>query len=212
MSETIAGVTIPDTVVVKAATDLVLDADDDLLFHHSRRVYLWGSLKARALGLSPDPELSYVGAMFHDLGLTPKHRSRHQRFEVDGADIARRFLLDHGYSPDEAQKVWFAIALHTTPGIPEHLDPEIHLVTMGVETDVLGMQLDQISAEQRAAVTAVHPRPDFKNRIQRAFYDGMKDRPDTTFGTMNDDVLAHFDPSFTRADFVRIIADSGWPE
>jgi HD domain len=212
MTETIAGVTIPDTVVVKSATELVLDAEDDLLFHHSRRVYLWGSLKARALGLSPDPELSYIGAMFHDLGLTPKYRSRHQRFEVDGADIARQFLLDHGYSPDEARKVWLSIALHTTPGIPEHLDPEVHLVTMGVETDVLGMQLDQISDKQRAAVTAAHPRPDFKNRIQRAFYDGMKDRPDTTFGTMNDDVLAHFDPSFERADFVRIIADSGWPE
>ncbi len=212
MSEIIAGVTIPDTVVVNAATELVLDADDDLLFHHSRRVYLWGSLKARALGLSPDPELSYVGAMFHDLGLTAKHRTRHQRFEVDGADIARRFLLDHGYSPDEAQKVWLAIALHTTPGIPEHLDPEIHLVTLGVETDVLGVQLDEISDDHRAAVTSAHPRPDFKNRIQRAFYNGMKDRPDTTFGTMNDDVLAHFDPSFERADFVRIIADSGWPE
>jgi hypothetical protein len=212
MSETIAGVAIPDSPVAKAATELVLDAEDDLLFHHSRRVYLWGSLKARTLGLSPDPELSYVGAMFHDLGLTAKYRSRHQRFEVDGADIARRFLLDHGYSPDEAQKAWLAIALHTTPGIPEHLDPEIHLVTMGVETDVLGMQLGQFSADQRAAVTAAHPRPDFKRRIQRAFYDGMKDRPDTTFGTMNDDVLAHFDPNFERADFVSIIADSSWPE
>lgn len=212
MSETIGGVTIPDTIVAKAATELVLDADDDLLFHHSRRVYLWGSLKVRRLGLSPDPELSYVGAMFHDLGLTPQYRSRHQRFEVDGADIARQFLLDHGYSQDEAQNVWLAIALHTTPGIPEHLQPEVLLVTLGVETDVLGLQLDQISDEQRAAVTAAHPRPDFKNRIQRAFYEGMKHRPDSTFGTMNEDILAHFDPSFQRADFVSIIAASGWPE
>jgi hypothetical protein len=212
MTESIAGVSIPDTVVVKAATELVLNADDDLLFHHSRRVYLWGMLKSRRRGHSPDPELAYVGAMFHDLGLTPKYRTQHQRFEVDGADIAQLFLLDQGYSPAEAQMVWLSIALHTTPGIPEHLAPEVHLVTLGVETDVLGQQLYEITDEQRVAVTAAHPRPDFKNRIQRAFYDGMKDRPETTFGTMNDDVLAHFDPHFNREDFVRIITQSAWPE
>lgn len=212
MSETIAGVVIPDTAVVRAATELVLDADDDLLYHHSRRVFLWGMLKSRSRGLSPDPELSYVGAMFHDLGLTTKYRTRHQRFEIDGADKARAFVLDQGYSPSEVRMVWLSIALHTTPGIPEHLGPEVHLVTLGVETDVLGQQLDEIAEGQRAAVTASHPRPDFKNRIQHAFYDGMKDRPETTFGTMNDDVLAHFDPNFSREDFVSIITQSAWPE
>ena len=53
--------------------------------------------------------------------------------------MARHFLLDHGYSPAEAQTIWLSIALHTTPGIPEHLEPEVHLVTLGVETDVLGI-------------------------------------------------------------------------
>jgi hypothetical protein len=76
---------------------------------------------------------------------------------------------------------------------------------------VLGMDLDQITAEEVAAVVAAHPRPDFKNNILRAFYDGMKDRPHTTFGTMNDDVLAHFAPGFTRADFVDIITSSACP-
>ena len=108
--------------------------------------------------------------------------------------------------------VWLSIALHTTPGIAEHLAPEIHLVTLGVETDVLGQQLYEITDEQRAAVTDAPSPPDFKNRIQRAFYDGMKDRPETTFGTMNDDVLAHFDPHFNREDFVSIITRSAWPE
>ena len=211
-SQTIAGISIPDTAVANAATNLVLDADNDLLFHHSRRVFLWGMLKSHRRGLSPDAELSYVGAMFHDLGLTPKYRSTHQRFEIDGADMAAAFLLDHGYSPSEARTVWLSIALHTTPEIPEHLGPEVHLVTLGVETDVLGRQLDEITDEQRAAVVAAHPRPNFKNRIQHAFYEGMKARPQTTFGTMNDDVLAHFDPSFRREDFVSIITQSAWPE
>jgi HD superfamily phosphodiesterase len=212
MTETIAGVAIPDTELVREATALVRDAADPVLFHHSRRVYLFGSLKARRRGLTADPELAYVGAMFHDLGLTERYRRTDQRFEVDGADLARDFLLDHGRTAAESRAVWLAVALHTTPGIVEHLEPEVALVTLGVETDVLGFDLDEISKEDRDAVVAAHERPDFKNNILRRFTDGMKDRPDTTFGTMNDDVLAHFVPGFVRSDFVATIRGNPWPE
>lgn len=212
MSTTIAGVTIPDTPLVREATALVEAAADDTLFHHSRRVFFWGMLKAAARGLEVDPELAYVGAMFHDLGLTPAHRTTHRRFELDGAQAASDFLRDHGRSAGEARDVWLAVALHTTPEIPLALEPVVAVVTLGVETDVLGLHLDEIPAEQRDEVVAAHPRPDFKNRIVRAFYDGMADRPQTTFGTMNDDVLAALDPAFRREDFVRIIRTSDWPE
>ncbi|GAY07202.1 HD domain-containing protein [Pseudonocardia sp. N23] len=212
MPETIAGIGIPDTDLVRQATDLVRAAADDTLFHHSRRVFLWGSLKAAARGLEVDPQLAYVGALFHDLGLTDTYRTRDRRFEIDGAEVAQDFLLAHGASPAEARAVWLGIALHTTPEVPQYLTPEVTVVTLGVETDVLGLDLHEITDEQRAQVVAAHPRPDFKNRILRAFNDGMVDRPDTTFGTMNDDVLAHFDPSFRRTDFVEIIRNSAWPE
>jgi hypothetical protein len=212
MGDTIAGVAIPDSPLAREATEIVRAAADDLVFHHSRRVYLWGTLKGRARGLEADPESLYVGAMFHDLGLTPAYRTTNRRFELDGAEAARTFLLDHGYGEADARQVWFAIALHTTPGVPDLLAPEIALVTLGVETDVLGFDLDQITPEQREAVVAAHPRPDFKNGILRAFYEGMKDRPDTTFGTMNDDVIAHFDGSFRRTDFVDLIQGNEWPE
>jgi HD superfamily phosphodiesterase len=212
MTETIAGITIPDTELAREATDLVREATTPVLFHHSRRVFLFGSLKGRHRGLQADPELLYVGAMFHDLGLTERYRRTDQRFEVDGADLARDFLLRHGRSEAEARAVWLGIALHTTPGVPEHLQPEIALVTAGVETDVLGFGLEEIAPDDVAAVTAAHERPDFKRNILDAFTDGMKDRPDTTFGTMNDDVLAHFVPGFTRQDFVEIIRASPWPE
>lgn len=212
VTETIAGIVVPDTDLAREATDLVREAADDTLFHHSRRVYLWGMLKARAHGLEVDPDLAYVGGMFHDLGLTRKYRTTDQRFEIDGADAARGFLLDHGRSADEARTVWLGIALHTTPEIPLRLAPEVAVVTLGVETDVLGFDLEEISPEQREEVVAAHPRPDFKRRILRAFHEGMADRPDTTFGTMNDDVLAHFDPDFRRADFVEIIQHNAWPE
>ncbi len=159
-----------------------------------------------------DPELAYVGGMFHDLGLTAAHGTKHQRFEIDGAAMARKLLLDFGRTEQEATNVWLAIALHTTPEVPHHLAPEVAVVSLGVETDVLGMGLDEIADAQRAEVVAAHPRPDFKNRILRAFNDGMVNRPDTTFGTMNDDVLAHFDPSFQRTNFVDLIENNAWPE
>jgi hypothetical protein len=212
MTETIAGITVPDTELVREATELVRAATSPLLFDHSRRVFLFGSLKGRHRGLEADPELLYVGAMFHDLGLTERHRRTDQRFEVDGADLARDFLLEHGRSASEARAVWLGIALHTTPGIASHLEPEIALVSAGVETDVLGFDLNEISDVDLKEVTVAHPRPNFKENILQAFNTGMKDRPDTTFGTMNDDVLAHFVPGFEREDFVEIIRGSDWPE
>ncbi|OBK49269.1 diguanylate cyclase [Mycobacterium gordonae] len=210
--ETIAGIAIPDTPLVREVTDYIRATEDDLLFDHSRRVFLFGALQGRRRGLQPDLELLYVGAMFHDIGLTERYRTSMLRFEVDGANAARDFLLERGYDPAEARKVWLGIALHTTPGVPEFLDPEIALVTAGVETDVLGMGRDDLAPEALNAVTAAHPRPDFKNRIIAAFNDGMKHRPDSTFGTMNDDVLAHFDPTFRRENFVDIILGNGWAE
>jgi HD domain len=212
MPEIIADVVVPDTALVSDATSIARDATDDTVFDHSRRVYFWGSLKARALGLELDPELAYVGAMFHDLGLTQKYRTVDRRFEIDGAEAAKSFLLSHGRNAADAEKVWLAIALHTTPEVPMGLAPEVAVVTLGVETDVLGFELEAITSADRDAVLAAHPRPDFKNRILRAFNDAMKDRPKTTFGTMNDDVLAHFDPGFTRANFVDIIRSNAWPE
>lgn len=212
MAETIAGIVIPDTALVREATDLVREVADDTVFDHSRRVFLWGMLKSTARGIEVDPELAYVGGMFHDLGLTPTYRTHDRRFEVDGADAAYRFLRDHGRAEAEARNVWLAIALHTTPEIPLHLAPEVAVVTLGVETDVLGLGLDEISGGARTEVVASHPRPAFKERILRALYEGMRERPDTTFGTMNDDVLAHFNPTFQRRDFVDIIRSNPWPE
>ncbi|MQY10060.1 hypothetical protein SRB5_01640 [Streptomyces sp. RB5] len=212
MSETIADVRIPDSALAREATELVREVGPPLLFDHSRRVFVFGSLRGARQGLAFDPELLYVGAMFHDLGLTERFRRTDQRFEIDGADEARRFLHSHGITGDPADRVWTAIALHTTPEIPLHMAPEIALVTRGVELDVLGIGYDTLTDDQRAAVTAAHPRPDFKNRILAAFTDGIKDRPDTTFGNVKADVLAHFVPGFHRGDFVEVIKNSDWVE
>lgn len=212
MPETIAGISIPDTSLVRNATEFIRGQENDLLFHHSRRVFLFGALQGRVRALEPDLELLYVGALFHDLGLTDAYRRSHLRFEVDSAHAARDFLLANGASADEARTVWLGIALHTTPAIPEFLEPEIALVTAGVETDVLGLGLENITPAQRDAIIAAHPRPDFKRRILSAFTEGNAHRPETTFGNVNADVLTHYLPGYQRGDFVDIILGSDWAE
>jgi hypothetical protein len=209
---TTAGVAVPDTKLAREATELVREATTDLIYHHSRRVYWWGSLQGRNRGLSFDPELLYIGAMFHDLGLNERFRSSGRRFEVDSADQARRFLQGHGVPEDSIRRVWTAIALHTTPGIPQYMEPEVVLVTAGVEYDVLGIGYHDISDADRTAITALHPRPDFKRAILRAFTEGIAPRPETTFGNVKADVLERFVPGFERANFVDIIESSDWPE
>ncbi len=211
MSATIAGIAIPDSKMAQDLTRMIRDREPDLLFHHSTRVYLFGALTGRRRGLKYDPELLYVGAMFHDIGLTGAYRDSQLRFEVDGANAARDFLRGYGVAEAAIETVWDAIALHTTPGIPEHKKAEVALVTAGVEMDVLGFAYDQFTPQQREAVVSAHPRgAAFKKNIIDAFYQGMKHRPESTFGTVNDDVLAFKDPGFQRTDFCRVILSSAW--
>jgi hypothetical protein len=210
--QTAAGVAVPDTKLAREATELVREATTDLVYHHSRRVFWWGSLQGRNRGLSFDPELLYIGAMFHDLGLNEQFRTSGRRFEVDGADEARRFLQGYGVPEDSIRRVWTAIALHTTPGIPQFMEPEVALVTAGVEYDVLGIGYYDVSDAARAEITALHPRPDFKRNILRAFTDGIAPKPETTFGNVKADVLERFVPGYHRENFVDIILNSAWPE
>jgi hypothetical protein len=208
----IAGISIPDSALAAEATELVRDTESDLLFDHSLRVYLFGALQGRRLGLSYDPELLYIGAIFHDMGLTEKYRSPDERFEVDGANASRRFLEQHGIPEAAVDVVWDAIALHTTPGIPKWKTPEIALVTAGVELDVLGLGYDDVSADAREQVLAAFPRVDFKRRIVQAFADGIKHKPQTAFGNVKADVLAAMLPGYVRPNFCKMITASPFRE
>ena len=210
-AKSIAGVEIPDGKLAQEVTELVRDTEPSLLFNHSTRVYYFGSLAGKKRGLKFDPELLYLGAMFHDMGLTPQYSSRADRFEVDGANTARAFLRQHNISEQEIDIVWTAIALHTTPGIPQYMHPVVALLTNGVEMDVLGMAYSEFSDADREAIVAAYPRTEhFKEDIIQAFYDGIKHKPETTFGNVKADVLADKDPKFQRINFCSVIRGSHW--
>ncbi|MFF5287881.1 HD domain-containing protein [Paractinoplanes globisporus] len=211
MPEVIAGLAVPETAAVAEATRLIRDTTSPLVYHHSRRVFLFGLIHARKAGLTPDPELLYLAAIFHDSGLMTPFSEVEQRFELDGADHARAFLQGRGFSAAAAETVWTAIALHTTPGIPGRMAPEIAATYFGVLTDVVGFGRDELDPDQLGEILAVHPRGDFKNEFLRAYAEGLKNRPDTTIGTVNADVLEHFVPGFRPATTVERILGSSWP-
>lgn len=204
-------ISVPDSALAQKVTQFIRDTESDLLFNHSMRVYLWGALKGRRSGMTFDAELLYAAAMFHDIGLTSAFSDSQLRFEVDGANAARDFLRSHGLPQADLDLVWNAIALHTTPGIPEFMRPEIALVQAGAGMDVAGRGYDDITDAERKAVLAAAPREaHFQHGIIDAFYDGMKHRPASTFGTFNDDVLAYKDPHFRRIDMCSVILAAPW--
>jgi HD domain len=208
---TIDRISPPDSKLAREITELVRDTEPPLLFHHSSRVYYWAALASKRRRLGFDPDLLYAGAMFHDMGLTRRHSSAHERFEVDGANTARDFLRSHGIAQQDIDTVWTAIALHTTPGIPQHMHPVVALLTAGVEMDVLGIAYAEYGDAEREAVVHAHPRTDyFKEEIIQAFYNGIKHKPETTFGNVKADVLADKDSSFERGNFCSVIRGSAW--
>lgn len=207
----ISGIEIPDSRLCRDITAFIRDTETPLLFHHSSRVFYFGALAGRRRGLNFDPELLYAGAMFHDIGLMPAHSSATERFEVDGANAARDFLASRGITPADIDLVWAAIALHTTPGIPEHMHPVVALVTAGVEMDVLGLTYHQYGDAEREAVVDAHPRTShFKEDIIQAFYEGIRHKPQTTFGNVKADVIADREPHFERGNFCSVIRCSHW--
>ena len=109
----LAGIKVPDTVLVRDAIDLSRSASERFLFNHVMRSWLFGVLLLESAERAPDAELLAVATILHDLeGLTDRYTAEN-RFEVDGANAARSFLKGRGISTQQMQVVWDAIALPT---------------------------------------------------------------------------------------------------
>jgi hypothetical protein len=212
MSTSLSALVIPDSLLVKEATDVLREHSTDLLFNHSMRVYLFAAEQGRDRKLSFDPELLYVAAAFHDLGLTKTYSSQDQRFEVDSANAARQFLAAHKVPEEKVQTAWEAIALHTTPGITQYMQPEVALLYTGVGLDVLGRGLDQFPTELRNEIVARYPRRHFKERFLQEYFDGFAHKTDTTIGTVNAGVCERFIPGYKSPNAYDLILGSPFPD
>jgi len=212
MSTLSSGLVVPDSLLAKEATDVLREHSTDLLINHSIRVYLFAAEQGRQRQLRFDPELLYVAAAFHDFGLLKKFSSENERFEVDGANAARQFLAAHKIPEEQVQTVWEAIALHTTPGIPQYMRSEVALLYSGVALDVLGRGFDQFPPELRDEIVARYPRKHFKEDFIREYFGGFAHKPGTTYGTVNAGICERFIPGYTSPNACDLIAASPFPD
>jgi hypothetical protein len=186
--KSLAGIKIPDTALCCAAIDLLEASSPEWLCTHCLRTYVFGSLAVRGLGHSVlDEEAAFCAAILHDLGLVPPYRLNN-RFEVDGADAARAFCATHQVSPERADVVWQAIALHTSPGIPTRLAAEIALVHLGAGLDFLGLGLDKVPLALVEELLENYPRLNFKTEFRNLLIEHCRQNPAVQLLTWTDDV------------------------
>ena len=208
----IAGIQIPDSKLATEATELLLEHGTEFIYNHSLRVFLFAALNGQRTTQVFDPELLYISAVFHDLGLTSRYSSPDKRFEVDGANAARDFLVRHSVPERDLQLVWDAIALHTTIGVAEYKEPEVALLYSGVGLDVMGEGYEHLTVQNREEIITAFPRNNFKKNIIPTFFSGFEHKTETTFGNIKADVCAYMIPNFERKNFCDCILHSPWSD
>jgi HD domain len=202
---------ILDSKICQKATQLVREISPTFLCHHCIRSFLFGNLLGQRDGLQYDRELLYLGAVMHDLGLTERFDGE-QRFEVDGADAARAFVLEHGLSDEKAEVVWEAIAFHTSIGIASCKQPEIALVHLGAFADGLGMRISDIASETVEQVIEAYPRLGFNRAITELLAAQVKRKPQAAAFTWLTEVGRSCVHGFISLSWNEIIALSPFTE
>jgi hypothetical protein len=206
-----AGIKVPDTALVRDAIDLSRSLLEPFLFNHVMRSWLFGILLSEAAEVAPDAELLALAAILHDLGLTERYTAEN-RFEVDGANAAREFMRDRGISAQQTQVVWDAIALHTTPTLALHKEPEVVITHSGIAVDVLGVGLDRIPQEKQRAILTAFPRLAFKDEFKECLCDVVRQKPMTAIDNILRDFGIRYVEGFTPPNFADLVAGAPFSE
>jgi hypothetical protein len=206
-----AGIKLPDTTLVRDAVELSRSSLEPFLFNHVMRSWLFGVLLSDGAERAPDVELLAVAATLHDLGLTERYAAEN-RFEVDGANAARTFLKERGISAQQMQLVWDAIALHTTPTLALHKEPEVAMTHSGIAVDVLGAGLDRIPKDKQRAILAEFPRLAFKDQFKRCLCNVVRQKPMTTIDNILRDFGIRHVEGFAPPNFADLVAGAPFSE
>ena len=168
----------PDTKVCIAAMELARDHSPPFLFNHVMRTFAFGHAAGALQCAQYDQEMLFLGAVLHDLGLVEKFIGE-DRFEIDSADAAAAFLSRQGYSDKKIAVIWDAIALHTTPSLPQRKQPEIALVQLGAGIDIGAIPRSLITSESIEIILAEYPRLGFKHAMLEAMGAVIRRKPMT---------------------------------
>jgi len=150
---------VPAGAMAEAALTIVRSSESASVANHSLRSFFFARLLAAHEGCvadaAYDQDLLFAATVMHDLGAGALAKGA-ARFEVEGADLAVAVLREHGVAESDTDRVWEAIALHTSPGIAERRGLLAYLTREGV-----GMDFGRhpgIASAWEAQIHAAYPR------------------------------------------------------
>jgi hypothetical protein len=210
-TRSLAGVSVPDTPMIAAALEYAQRLSEPYLFNHAMRSWLFAARIGQLKNIDCDQEVVAVGTILHDVGLT-EGVSGPNRFEVNGADAARSFIKERGFSDHRSQLIWDLVALNSTPSIALHKEPEVALGTMGIGLDWGGFGLESIPAADIAEIVSAFPRLKMKHRFAETCRHLVTRRPETSYDNFLSDFGDRFVPGYRRMSTVDVLMNAPFAE
>jgi len=158
-TRSIAGVLVPDTPLISRAIEYARVHSESYLFNHVMRSWLFAVSIARQRKVAHDAEVLAVATLLHDLGLA-KAFSGPLRFEVEGANAARRFAQSESVDGRRAQLIWDGVALNSTPSLGLHKEIEVALAK-----NFAGSALDGVKVSAKNLMTDLHASADYRANL-----------------------------------------------
>lgn len=208
---TIAGVLIPDTPVIAKAIEHARTHCESYLFNHVMRSWLFAARLGQLRGGPHDGEIVALGTLLHDITLNDQFAGP-RRFEVEGADLARSFAKEAGFSDHRVQLLWDSVALNSTPSIGLYKEPEVALCTAGICLDVVGLQYDLLTRSEIGAIVDAFPRLGMKQRMTRCFCHIAKTQPETTYDNFVRDFGERFVAGYQTPSSVDFVMNAPFDE
>jgi len=177
------GMPVPDSAIARRARELIVDVAPEYLVYHSLRAYAWAVELALHDDLGFDPEILYVSAVLHDIGLVAAY-DLGGCFETDGAIAAERLMLEVGEPAGRARAVYDVIEQHMLPAAPPGAGPEAVLLNDSTGTDVTGYRFAEVRPASVPIVLAAYPRLTFKRDFAAAFADQAARKPGCSVARM----------------------------
>jgi HD domain len=170
------GMRVPESALARRGRELIADVAAPWLVNHSVRCFAWAVELTRHDGLQSDPEILYVSAMLHDIGLVPAY-DLGGCYEVDGAIAAEGLAREVGAPGERARAIYDAIALHNNETMPPDPAPEVVLLWDSTGIDVTGDRLADVRPAIVPGLLAAYPRLDFKREFTALFVDQASRKP-----------------------------------
>jgi hypothetical protein len=152
---------------------------------HSYRTWMYGLALATLDRSDLDPEFFYCAALLHDHGIAEPQPG--QDFTLRSADRALACAEGAGIGAEEGEAIADAICVHATPGVRIERDGPLGCyVQWGAMTDVAGLRLWDVSADNVEEVLRRHPRePSFKADLSAAVRAESKAVPEGRFALLS---------------------------